>query len=75
MIHVLAFMHHEEFNEYNRHCHLEPVLLTAVAGLSRWPLVWYSGYFYLFLSFSDSDLGTMLGTFSLACQVLCDLKA
>lgn len=54
MIHVLAFMHHEEFNKYNWHWHLEPMLLTAVASLSRWPLVWYSGYFYLFLSFSDS---------------------
>lgn len=53
MIHVLAFMHHEEFNEYNRHRRLELMLLTAMAGL-RWPLVRYLGYFYLFLSFSDS---------------------
>lgn len=53
VIHELVCMHHEEFNKSNRHS-LEAYALTAMASLRRWLLVWYSGYFYLFLSFADS---------------------
>lgn len=78
MIHELVSMHHEEFNE-NAHCHLRLVLgrLHQARESGRSFGIWVISIWFCpsVILGTMVTLGTVLGTFSLVCQVPCDLKA